>query len=361
MMTSASGGALKKARLGRPKTFDNMPELRYGRLAITDWVVLEGVFPEGIIIQALVDEDIKLRLPPALEVHREHFIELNNTHIARKAKRTYYNGPFVPMTSFFSQRSADKHERPIFHIHAAVSGYFDYVSVIADLDSPLHGGTGTVRDNFFKDWSGEVSSELPVMGCPGLTLAVITRDQFVILVRRSRSVSVAPGAWHCSVDEGVRPEDVVDGAVDYERVALRGMETELGIKKEQVVGRPVITSMGYSRRLCQYGAIGHAFLNIHLHTLMDALPLAKQGRENEAWKAIPFTPKSLSKEFKRMVKSGDPAIPSFGLATLIMALHASKHVKDIRTINARFEDEVFASGALVYPSNVNPPNVKAFG
>lgn len=348
-----------RASLNNPKYFSELPELHYGRLGIADWVVLEGVFPEGMVIDATLNEDVSLPLPAEIEAHKQAFIRTNAERTERDIKPHFYNGPLLVMYSLYITKTEDKHERPIFRIKVLRSGYMDYACTIASLDASLFGTDVTVRERYFTDWNGEVKTELPVVGCPGLTLAVVTKDEQLIMVKRGANVSVAAGAWHCSVDEGIRPEDVVHGKVDYRRAAYRGLLTELGIAEKSVSEPPMITSMGYSRGLCQHGAIGHVFLDIYLKDVMKGLPLAKQGRENEAWKAIPFQPKALSKELRRMITNKEPAMPSFGLVTCLSALHASNRYS-IEEVNACFDDEVFADGSLVYPSAKNLPDVRAF-
>jgi|GEM_PF-2762329 len=348
-----------RASLGRPQYFHQMPDLRYGQLTISDWVVMEGVFPEGIAINAVVDDNVPLQLPPGFEAHKAAFLRVNGERQEKQLEPNFYNGPLISMYSFYPVRSEDKHERPIFRIKATHSGFMDYACTIASLDGPLYEGSGTVRENFFPNWDGEVSAKLPGMGCPGLTLAVITRDERMIMVKRGPNVSVAAGAWHCSVDEGVRPEDAVDGKVDYVRVAYRGLKRELGIEAKAVSEPPKITSMGYSRGMVQYGAIGHVFLDVLLKDVMADISKAKEGRENEAWKAIPFTPKALSKELKRMIKDAEPAIPSFGLATLIMALHGSRRYT-LSQVHDHFNDKAFLHSDLVFPRPDRPADIWAF-
>lgn len=349
-----------RALLGRTKRTPYMPALSYGQLQIDDWHVLNGIHYQGLSVRPVLDDGSQFALPPELQQHRDHFAAEVEMRVARGEEEKFYDGPFFPMVSFHSRRMTDGSERPSFMIRVVRTGFYNYASTIASLDDDLFGGNGTVRSNYFKDWHGQVDPRVPVIGCPGLTLAVITKDMFVIMAKRSAIVSVAPGAWHCSVDQGVKLPDIEEGVVDYRKVALRGLHHELGILPEELHGTPTITSMGYSTGFCQYGVIGHVRVNRYYEDVVKDLPKSPTGKENKEWKGVPFEPKALAKEFKRMIKDGEPPMVSFGAATLIMALGAKDFDHTEKDIAKAFDDKVFADGRLLYPSKFNPPNVHAF-
>lgn len=66
-----------------------------------------------------------------------------------------------------------------------------------------------------------------------LQAVVVTSDRHVLLTQRSRKVYWYPGAWSCSLEEGMTTSDIAEGNVgvgSIERLVVRAMREELGLE-----------------------------------------------------------------------------------------------------------------------------------
>jgi len=169
-----------------------------------------------------------------------------------------------------------------------------------------------------------------------INLNLITKDSYLIVMKRSEKVPVSPGTYHCSVGENLlRPADAgPDSAPDPFSCALRGAMEELGIalKHENVD----FTHFVVAPRYCQYSLIGWAHLE---ETRAEIEDLYRIGVPKDKWenRHLMFISCKLDYLCEFLAKTWDQWSPN-GLTSAVICLFQlgySKKSVDIAIAEAR--------------------------
>ncbi|MCR4420380.1 MAG: NUDIX domain-containing protein [Clostridia bacterium] len=292
---------------------------RYG------WVVLDTTSGKGYSRQNLVTRfvDEPPLLPPVVqELRRQVQEELSDPY---PGGVKLWNGGRYYLRSFTLTRLPDE-EEPRLIFGFGPSDYYNFLATSLSLDRKLevNGTTTTLREMYLRDadpWAQPISC---LAHSFGINLAVITRDNHLLLTRRSRYVSSRPAAWTVAVNEGLqRPADKDEaGNPDFYKAAVRGVYEELGVSLRENTGDwPLFLSFGLDWELYQYALLGRVRLNLSLKEVRDCWELNSRDKWEGEITAIPFT----LKHFSEFVKDHGPWSPA-GVICIIHALMADEGV-----------------------------------
>ncbi|NPV29983.1 MAG: hypothetical protein HPY58_10110 [Firmicutes bacterium] len=284
------------------------------------WVVLDTTNGRGYgkaqLVTRYVNEDAQL--PDVLKKLRSEtaaeILKSGETGVIRP-----WNGKRYYLKSFSITRTRDD-ERPRIHFEFGPSDYLNFLATSLNLDRELYVNDEkfTLRDKYLagKDPYGKPVAFLAHSF--GINLAVLTRDNYVLLVQRSVNVKSRPGLWNIAVNEGLqRPTDGdVNGNPNFYRAAIRGVYEELGVSiTESDSDWPLFLSFGLDWELYQY-ALGRVRLNLTAKEILEIREVAcKDKWESRELHPVIFSLKSLAS----FVREHYPWSPA-GLVCLIHTL-----------------------------------------
>ena len=197
-------------------------------------VILEGSiqqpFRRSDISGIVADDDLKL--PKPLRPLKDA-VETTQSEIERKrGQPTFFNGPMVALSGWTRGRVGTL-ERPSVVAHLIPTDYYTFLATAPNLDEEIvtKKGTMTVRDYYisgrdYRDPNPVVATSL------GVNLALVTRDNFMLFVRRGNTgLSNYLGRRAVPIGESVSPVLDLDerGHVDMFRTAIRGAQEELNL------------------------------------------------------------------------------------------------------------------------------------
>jgi len=263
-----------RARLLSRSAATSGTHLRLGYLSVSDWEILDGVSPDGVVVATKVVSEELVRLPDdLLELRRD--VEAETLRRNERNEAAPYNGPRYAISQIGFHRSSDRLETNTCHLNLKHSDYFNFLATGGSLDHTLPDGT-TVRRKYYAGIDPRNITRDFLFHSFGVNLAVITSDERLIVVQRSESVDILPDVLNSSVDEGLsRDLDVApDRSVSVKNVGRRGLREELGLDAD-TIQEYRLTSVGYSRHWCQYGALGHVILEIPWRDVAKALCFSK--------------------------------------------------------------------------------------
>jgi hypothetical protein len=265
-----------KAKLQGAKIRDTTPHLRIGDLVVEDWTILDGLSPGGINVRARIQsEDVEL--PDDLrEIRRS--IERDIAEQNRNNLPSPYNGERFAITQIGFHRANDQDETNTCHIGFKYSDYFNFLATSGALESVLPSTGETVRAKYYSNVIPGVIEHDYLYNSFGINLAVVTNDERLVVVRRNAALDMNGGILNSSVNEGIsRQLDLAaDRNLDFCFTAFRGLMEELGVESD-AVRELNLTSIGYSDKFCQYGALGHALLSISSDEVAARIALSKDG------------------------------------------------------------------------------------
>ncbi|MFI8101657.1 caspase domain-containing protein [Streptomyces sp. NPDC086023] len=198
----------------------------------TDLLVVEGdgesVIPEDSVHVRTIDEDVEL--PEDLYAVRAR-IEAEQDAKRLAGEQYFWNGLNYAVDRVTIGRIAES-EAPEIYIQLLNSDYYNFQAT-QQLDEVLPDGL-TVRAKYVDPYD---PLDVPAfMGSSfGTNVAVITRDEKLIVSRRSNMVGSHPGTWNSSANEAL--SRVVDNsarqAPNIFNVARRGLSEELALSPDE--------------------------------------------------------------------------------------------------------------------------------
>lgn len=267
---------------------DKPSQFRFGNI-LTEQVSLygNGLLPlnSRYLRTSLIEEYVTL--PKDLDDLRSRArVELETKK--KKGESDVWNGTFFSLVNFYPTRYGILEEMGL-NFEFKLSDYAAFSSITSKADQPelvkdAAGNPTTIREKYFPYFD-------PKKPNPYLThtfvieLAVITRDDKIILVQRGDYVSVEKNAYTIAVNEAMQfPQDIDEsGKPSFLRTALRGLDEELGISSENLGGKsPKIEFLNFKvlTDISDYGLSGMIKLPInaqevetlyHLHAKDKAL------------------------------------------------------------------------------------------
>lgn len=320
-----------KARLHGVQMMGTISHLHIGDLAITDWVMLDGCLPSGINVKTQIDKT-DVQLPTDLRALRKE-IETELEVRKRQNIPVPYNGKRFALKSIRFHRSNDPAETNTCHLNLKHSDYYNFLATSGSLSRLVPGTGSSVRDLYYSNVTPDKIEHDYLFHSLGINLAVVTSDDKLVVTRRSDDLTMLPGVLNSSVDEAIsRQLDLAeDRSLDLYYTAYRGLQEELGIKRDDVE-ELLLTSVGYSMKWCQHGVLGHSVLKINSSEVSRRLPLAKDGAFEIAKKtrsdAVPneqeglcvFFLENSPKGLAEFLAGRTERITSWALCTFITAL-----------------------------------------
>lgn len=332
--------------------------LEFGDLHIEDWMLLDGLSPDGMEFLIDVDRD-KPELPDDLRALRGELEVINERNRRHGFKPVCFNGPVLSLRSFQIMRADDANETNMCRVVVSPNEYFNFLAGLGSLDRKLPGSSLTVREKYYSGIDPRSIRAPFLHGVFGINISVFTSDGYLLMVRRSDAVAAGRGEYNSAVDEGFRPDkDFENGRPSFMANVIRGLEEELHIFPEDFLSRPVLSSLGYSKWYAQYGIGGHVLLKLTLAEVKKRFKIAKDGRhEAEELVAIPATAQALSAFLVRMPPAD--SFISFGLASCLLALVATRFASRKEMVSA-FTGVAFKKGAFLSPGPQFKPRIDTY-
>ncbi|MGK5530774.1 caspase family protein [Streptomyces sp. URMC 129] len=223
----------------------------------TDLLIVEGdgesVIQEGSVHVRTIDEDVEL--PEEMAQWRAE-IEAEQEALRRAGKPYFWNGLNYAVDRITIGRVAET-EAPEIYIQLQNSDYYTFRAT-QELDRPFADGT-TPRSRYLDPYD---PLEVPAFMASsfGTNVAVVTRDEKLIVSRRSQMVGSHPGTWNSSANEAL--SRVVDNAARQApslfNVARRGVSEELGFSAGEY--RLSLLALTLDKSTHQWGALFYARL-----------------------------------------------------------------------------------------------------
>jgi hypothetical protein len=218
----------------------------------TDLLVVEGdgesAIPEDSVHVRTMDEDVEL--PEEMARWRAE-IEAEQESLRLAGKPYFWNGLNFAVDQVTIGRVAET-EAPEIYLRLQNSDYFTFLAT-QQLDRQFADGT-TPRSRYLDPYD---PMDVPAfMGSSfGTNVAVITRDEKLIVSRRSQTVGSHPGTWNSSANEAL--SRVVDNAArrapNIFDVARRGLSEELALSADEY--RLSMLALTIDKGTHQWGAL----------------------------------------------------------------------------------------------------------
>ena len=122
--------------------------LQIGNLNIPNWIILDGFSRDGIRIETVIAPE-EVRLPPDLATLRSQ-LQKGNDRLKNIGRKTPYNGRKYALAGLHCNRSEDAEEQNICRLTLKHSDYFNFLTIIENLDRELPGETRTIRQKYFE-------------------------------------------------------------------------------------------------------------------------------------------------------------------------------------------------------------------
>jgi hypothetical protein len=277
-----------------------------------DYIVLVSERFTQARIQCSYDER-SLSLPVELERLKQQFISDWKKDEASGKTNLPYNSPTYGLKAFDVgyREIIDSEEIPVLRLICSPTDYFTEKVTDLNFGNP-------VRDKYAAATDITVQPVPEFSSILGVTLNLITRDDYLIVTDRSLLVHSGAGKLHCSVAEHLlRPTDMgLNRAPDPFRCALRGAQEELGVvlKPEKVE----FTAFGVDPNLCQYTLVGWSQIEESSRDVKELRSLAvpKDKWENRHLVFLRCNPNSIA---NFVIRNKDRWV-SYGLTAVIFSL-----------------------------------------
>jgi hypothetical protein len=253
----------------------------------TPTLILEG---DGITaineesVRVLVDNEPVIL--PAEIVEWKEEIAHEQAERKRKGEQYFWNGPKYAVVGFTAARD-DISETPQISLRLKTSDYYTFLAT-QQLDRPMRDGS-TLRSRYLSNGPETVPAFMN--SSFGANVAMITKDQKLVVTKRSEALGSRPGAWNSSADEALSRSLDSDGETPpslYD-LARRGIDEELAVDREEY--RLELLAIAIDTELQQWGATFAAYA--HQLTGQDILDRRARGVadkwENDEIEMIDFT------------------------------------------------------------------------
>ncbi|MFF0474219.1 caspase domain-containing protein [Streptomyces sp. NPDC004284] len=219
----------------------------------TPTVIVEGdgesIIPENSLHVRAVDEDVEL--PEELAEWRDE-IAAEQEALKAAGKPYFWNGLNYAVERITIGREAET-EAPEIYIQFQNSDYYTFLAT-QQLDRRFRDGS-TPKSRYIDPHENLMDVEPFMSSSFGTNVAVVTRDEKLIISRRSQMVGSHRGLWNSSANEAL--SRVVDNsarqAPNIFNVARRGLSEELALSPDEY--RLNMLSLSIDRSTHQWGAL----------------------------------------------------------------------------------------------------------
>jgi len=252
-------------------------------------------------------------LPVELERFKQQFIRDWKKDEASGKDNLPYNSPTYGIKAFDVgyREIIDGEEVSVLRLTCRPTDYFTEKVTDLNFGNP-------VRDKYAAATDITVQPIAEFASILGVTLNLITRDDYLIVTERSLLVHAGAGKLHCSVAEHLlRPTDMgLNQAPDPFRCAIRGAQEELGVVlKPELVE---FTAFGVEPNLCQYTLVGWSRIDESSEEVNELRSLAvpKDKWENRQLLFLRCDPESIA---NFVIHNKDRWV-SYGVTAVILSL-----------------------------------------
>jgi hypothetical protein len=209
---------------------------------VTDAYVYDGdgttpYSPDRVTIRV---NPVDVELPPEVAGWREELAAEERAHVAATGEPRFWNGLRYAVAGVSMSRES-RNEEPRITFTFEHADYYTFLAA-QQLDRPLSDGT-TLRERYL---SGRDVADVPAfLSCSfGVNVAVVTRDERLVVSLRSGELGSGRNRWNSSVNEGVSRDIDSSGrsAPDLFQVAERGLREELALE----YGEYDLTLLGFA-------------------------------------------------------------------------------------------------------------------
>lgn len=275
-------------------TLEDEDTFCFGKIRTT-WSVIDGSGEEPYAELICSYNDTPLNLPPDLKQSRDRIIQIqeerrkNNEHVAWNGERYYLDQLVIERTNNF--------ELPIIKMRFGPSDYYTFLSTNMKLHEYLDENT---MQTFYQRYFLNTLWDEPVRyftNSFGVNLAVITKDNFLLLTKRGRITPSRPGEIGISVNEGLSrslDHDIEKNAPDLYNCAVRGAKEELGLAltSEDIQ----FLSIGVDTKYSQWGILGITCIEKTKDEVFENRKHGVQDKwENSRLFGISFSPDEVAK------------------------------------------------------------------
>ncbi|QES48362.1 hypothetical protein DEJ50_11545 [Streptomyces venezuelae] len=219
----------------------------------TDLLIVEGdgesTIPETSLHVRAVDEGVEL--PEELAEWRDE-IAAEQDGLKAAGKPYFWNGLNYAVERITIGRVAET-ESPEIYIQFQNSDYYTFLAT-QQLDRQFRDGS-TPKSRYIDPYEDPLDVEPFMSSSFGTNVAVITRDEKLIVSRRSQMVGSHPGTWNSSANEAL--SRVVDNsarqAPNIFNVARRGLSEELALSTDEY--RLSMLALTIDKSTHQWGAL----------------------------------------------------------------------------------------------------------
>lgn len=258
---------------------------------VSSWVEVDkaasGGFGAGEV--EIIVDDIEVQ-PPSAFVGQANAVKLQNDRRLAQGIRGWTDNPTLSLTAVTDHLIDDREERRRITVRACRSWY--RYGVVAKQEAGAEWR-----------WAALQAAETPLKPVPylasgiGVCVNVICDDgRSVIIGHRSTDETFRKGEFDVAVVEGMRPTaDVVDGRIDVASVVQRALIEELGLDRAvrgvdagRHVRRIVVFELGCDLEYYQWNFLAFAEIGLDFETIYDGWQRAKDRKENQSIRAVPF-------------------------------------------------------------------------
>lgn len=294
---------------------------------IFPWVVIQyGPFTASSI-KSIYEPSMQIR-PKIVDILYEETVNsMNERRTKFESAPDDYDG--YKLTGFSVSSRKFGTEEPILKLRFSDTTYFDMISTELKIDQPVfYEGYLTSLRKLFADSKDLTEAPIPEIATFwGIGLSVITKDNRIIICKRA-NLEEAPHTFWPSVGEGAsrqKDSNLENGAPDHNKVALRGVQEELGIPIDS--SELTWLSFGVNPINCAYGLIGIVRTKFALDAILSrtSAGASKDSWENKSIEYTEFTPISVANFMKKNPKSWHP----FTLITILHALVSEYGIDEV--------------------------------
>lgn len=332
-LIKARDGLIRRVRrrLGGRRRPQQRPQTFALDSIVTTWIVVDGDGESEYAPQTIQChfDPHSLELPPELMESR------NQAALAEEKKRNAglpfrWNGEIYYLDRFVISRN-DTEEFLALQLWFGPTDYYTFQATNMRLDEQ------DLRERYVGNWTWE--RPIPYFSSSfGISLAVITSDEQIVLTQRSALVGSRQGQFNISVNEALSPllDRSTEGhAPDVYRCAIRGAAEELGIALNHF--DITFLSFGVDSQYSQWGLLGMARVNKRADDILRWRAMGVKDKwENESLHVIQF---AVDPVIDFVLKTS-PWAPS-GLACLYHAL--------VHEYNRTAVDQALAKRSAISP------------
>ncbi len=266
------------------------------------WLIVDGdgedIYSRKNIFTYFDKEPIVL--PAELE-RRKKTIAKEEEEKRKKGLSYHFNGENYKFDKFSINRFSTEETLEL-HLWFRPSDYYTFLATDMNLDDK------EFREEYFPDenWT----KPAPYFAHSfGINLLIITKDERIILTKRSESVGTNKGMYHISMNEGLSrtfDRGVSSQSPDVYRAAVRGIVEELGDQDVEASDISYL-SLGVDTRYSQWALLGKAKINKTAKELEEwRANGVKDKWENEEFFTLPFD----VEEIVKFIAEHDPWTPA---------------------------------------------------